>query len=260
MNLQTFLASARAIARWWRRFVDTGRHTAHVPACALLPLVRPLGVLCEQAMFQATRGINTHKGAIFALGLLCIAAGRLLAKGLPLSRERMCGLVADMCVGLVERELQRPGEARTAGEHVFRRYGFAGARGEAASGFALVRTTALPVYARLRTEGIAEELALLQVLLHLMAHNADTNLASRGGIAGLDYVRRGASALLAEGGVLAPDGIARMQAFDDALIARHLSPGGSADLLSVLWFLVRFPGEQGIVRPLRREHASVICT
>ena len=148
MNLQTFLTSARAIAPWWRRLVETGRSTAHVPVCALLALVRPAGVQCEQAMLRATRGVNSHKGAIFSLGLLCVAAGRLLAKGLPLSRERMCGLVADMSVGLVERELDRPGEARSAGEHVFRRYGFTGARGAAASGFSLVRRTALPIYAR----------------------------------------------------------------------------------------------------------------
>ena len=89
-----------------------------------------------------------------------------------------------------------------------------------------------------------------------MALNADTNVVSRGGLEGLDYVRSHASALLAEGGVLAPDGIAKMQAFDDALIARHLSPGGSADLLAVMSFLVRFPAEEGVVRPLRGPRAA----
>lgn len=243
MDFRTFLASANAIAPWWRRFAEKGHDTEQTAAHALLPLVRPTGVLCEQAMFQATQGINTHKGAIFSLGLLCIASGRLLAQGIALSRERMCAQVANMCAGLVERELDGQREPRTAGEHVFRRYGFSGARGEAASGFALVRELALPVYDHLRREGVRDEVALLQVLLHLLAVNADTNLLSRGGLAGLEYVRDYARRLLRDGGALAPDGEEKITAFDDALIVRHLSPGGSADLLGVTWFLAQFPTE-----------------
>ena len=46
--------------------------------------------------------------------------------------------------------------------------------------------------------------------------------------------------MLLDGGVLAPDGLKKMAAFDDDLIARNLSPGGSADLLAVAVFLGRF--------------------
>jgi triphosphoribosyl-dephospho-CoA synthase len=243
MDFQTFLAGARAIAPWWRRFLEKGYATAQRPARALLPLVRPIGVLCEQAMFLATHGINTHKGAIFSLGLLSVAVGRLLAHGIAPSRERICRIVASMCAGLVERELNSTDEPRTAAERVFRRYGLSGARGEAASGYATVRELALPVYYRLRREGIPDEAALLQVLLHLLAFNPDTNLVSRGGLAGLEYVRGYARQFLADGGVLARGGLERMAAFDDELIARHLSPGGSADLLGVTWFLAQFPSE-----------------
>jgi len=241
MDFRTFISSANAIAPWWRRFVEKGHAGAQTPVRALLPLVRPTGVLCEQAMFQATRDINTHKGAIFSLGLLCFAAGRLLAQGIELTRERMCAQVASMCTGLVERELDGQREPRTAGERIFRSYGISGARGEAASGYALVRKVALPVYDLLRREGIRDEVALLQVLLHLLAINADTNVMSRGGLAGLEYVRDYARRLLRDGGALAPDGEEKMAAFDDALIARHLSPGGSADLLGVTFFLAQFP-------------------
>ena len=241
MDFQTFLASARAIAPWWRRFVEKGRETAGAPVDALLPLVRPTGVLCEQAMFQATRGVNTHKGAIFSLGLLCVGAGRLAAHRIALTRERLCAQVAHMCAGIVERELGGQREPRTAGERVFRRHGLGGARSEAASGFALVRAAALPAYDELRRSGYRDEVALLQVLLRLLAVNADTNVVSRGGLEGLEYVRHYARRLLREGGALAPDGMEKMAAFDDALIARRLSPGGCADLLGVAWFLAQFP-------------------
>jgi len=250
MDIHTFLASARAIAPWWPRFVEIGYASAHIAACEALPLVRPAGVLCEQAMLRATDGVNTHKGAIFSLGLLCFAAGRLSAHGIALTRERMCSEVAGVCVGLVDRELKGAQKAQTAGERAFFRYGFAGARGEAVSAFATERTAALPVYDCLRLQGVDEDVALLQVLLHLLAVNDDTNLVSRGGFAGLDYVRNYARRLLREGGALAPDGVKKMAAFDDVLIARHLSPGGSADLLGLTWFLAQFPTmNEGIKAP-----------
>jgi triphosphoribosyl-dephospho-CoA synthase len=93
----------------------------------------------------------------------------------------MCGEVASISDGLVDRELNGGQEAQTAGERAFRRHGFTGARGEAASGYATVRMAALPVYDRLRRDGVAEDVALLEVLLRLLAVNDDTNLVSRGG-------------------------------------------------------------------------------
>ena len=158
-----------------------------------------------------------------------------------MTSERLCREVASICVGLVERELDGTRAALTAGTRVFRRHRLTGARGEAASGYAIVRTVALPVYHRLRMDGVGEDLALLQVLLHLLAVNPDTNLVSRGGLPGLNYVRAYARDLLRESGALAPDGVTKMAAFDDALIARYLSPGGGADLLAVTWFLAQFP-------------------
>jgi triphosphoribosyl-dephospho-CoA synthase len=241
MDLPIFLASARAISPWFRRFIEIGHACAHVTADEFLPLVRAAGVLCEQAMLQATHGVNTHKGAIFALGLLCAAAGRLIATNVEPDRERLCTEVANMCARVVQRELHIIDEAHTAGERMFRRHGLTGARGEAASGFATVRTVALPIYARLQSDGIAEHVALLQVLLHLLAATADTNLVSRGGLSGLTYVRAYARELLQQGGALARHGVRKIEAFDDDLILRHLSPGGTADLLAVTWFLAQFP-------------------
>ena len=240
MDLQTFLVSARAIAPWWLQFVGVGAASAHLQASASLPLVRMIGVQCEDAMVTATRGVNTHKGAIFSIGLLCAAAGRQFVRRGRLTREHLCAEVARMCVGIVERELSVARRPRTAGERMFASHGLTGARGEAASGFALVRTIALPVYDRLRRAGVDEETTLLQVLLHLLAVNADTNVVSRGGVGGLRYVQACATALLREGGAMTAGAAGRLAAFDAALIERRLSPGGTADLIAVTWFLARF--------------------
>ena len=258
MNISTFLNSARVLSPWFPRFVEIGYRAAQTRACDFLPIVRPVGLLCEEEMFGATKGINTHKGAIFSLGLLCSAAGRLLANGIALTRGRICMEVADICEGLVSRELRDNKAAATAGERLFHLYGMAGVRGEAASGYRIVRSLALPLYDRLRTEGVSEEMALLQVLLHLLAFNTDTNLVSRGGLAGLDYVRDHSRRLLLKGGVFAADGMKKMAKFDDDLIARNLSPGGSADLLAVAVFLGRFPEETPCPStPAKRQRALI---
>lgn len=241
MDLETFLVSIRVISKWFPRFVELGYAHGHVPARDFLPLARPTGVLCEKAMLQATHGVNTHKGAIFSLGVLCSAAGRLLANGIELERDRICAEAAAICPDLVNQELNRNRAPHTAGERIFQSYGLTGARGEATSGFSTVRSIALPVYDGLRSRGVSEDPALLQVLLHLLAANGDTNLVSRGGLAGLDYVRQYAAILLREGGILADGGLKKMAAFDDELIARNLSPGGTADLLAVTCFLAEFP-------------------
>jgi triphosphoribosyl-dephospho-CoA synthase CitG/holo-ACP synthase CitX len=234
MDLRLFVASACAIRPWWAKFFDCGA------AGGGLELLRRHGLDCEQAMLQATGGVNTHKGSIFAFGLLCGAAGRLSGRGQKLSREALCGEVADTCAGLVE-EMRGCGPARSAGIRVFREHGVAGARGEAASGFATVRMWALPEYDRLRAAGHGETLALLGALVELLAFNVDTNLLARGGPAGLAFMQDAALGLRARGGVHAEDFISVMRRLDEAAMARNLSPSGSADLLAVTWFLARFP-------------------
>jgi triphosphoribosyl-dephospho-CoA synthase len=112
-----------------------------------------------------------------------------------------------------------------------------GARGEAQSGFAMARAHGLQPYLRARAQGWDEERALLEALLHLLAHNPDTNLVARGGLAGLDRVQTHARRLLAHGDLSTPARKQHLRAFDQLLIRHHLSPGGSADLLSVVWFL-----------------------
>ncbi len=241
MDIDTFRRSIAAIAGGFSCFYDLGHSHATMGACDFLPLIRQTGMVCEQAMFRATGGINTHKGGIFAFGLLCAAAGRLQGRGDTLDTETICSEGAAMCATVVADDLQRNNHATTVGEHLYRRFGLTGARGEAASGYATVREKALPAYRQAQAEGCDEETALLQALLCLLAHNRDTNVVARGGLDGLAFVRKEAQKLLQEGGMFHPNGRQRMITLDESLIARNLSPGGSADLLAVTWFLAQYP-------------------
>lgn len=218
MDHALFTRSIKAIAPWFERFAALGEEHADKPAADQLRLLRPVGIACEQAMYNATGGVNTHKGGVFALGLLCFAAGRVSA----VSADSLCLEVAEICRGLVRRELHARSATATAGERQFRQFGLTGARGEAESGFATVRSV-LPHRRRDQPHAL---------LLRLMAVNPDSNLVSRGGMSGLRYVQDYARRLLQDGW----DRHA-LEEMDQALIARNLSPGGSADLLSVAWVL-----------------------
>ena len=224
MDLASFEASTAAVAPWMEKFFIMGHDTANITPEQVLTMLRPVGMACETDMLEATGGVNTHRGAIFAFGLLSAAAGRLVARGEPVEQHRVCDQVARFCRGLVGRELSSPeGMKVSKGEGHFLRYGLSGARGEAESGFRTVRTQAMPVFNR------------------VMADTGDTNLVSRGGLEGLNFVQQQAQKLLWEGGVLTDGGLDALRRLDDELIIRHLSPGGSADLLAVTWFLSGFP-------------------
>jgi triphosphoribosyl-dephospho-CoA synthase len=237
MDFGSFRASIAAIAPWFPVFYQRGLDASAVPAADVLPRIRGDGLACERAMFAATDGVNTHKGSVFSFGLLCAAAGRLHGRGDALEREALCAEVARIASGLVERELAAPRAARTAGERLFAQHGVAGARGEAQSGFATARAHGVAAYVRARAQGTTDEQAMHEALLQLMAHNMDTNLVSRGGMDGLGFVQAESRRLLASPNTPAGLRTAQLAAFDQALIARNLSPGGSADLLAVSWFL-----------------------
>ncbi|WP_413728771.1 triphosphoribosyl-dephospho-CoA synthase CitG [Sodalis sp. RH19] len=236
MDLPLFMQSITAIAPWFGRFIALGGRCAGMPAERVLAEIRPTGLACEHAMFAATGGVNTHKGGIFSLGLLCVAAGRLSGMGQALTRSGLCADVAAICARLVATELAGCRRAATVGEHIYLRHGLTGARGEAARGFATVRDHALPAWDRLLAVGTERESALLHCLLVLMAHNPDTNLVARGGLGGLRFVRGYARRLLADGWREQD-----LEVMDRALTRRNLSPGGSADLLAVMSVLARFP-------------------
>lgn len=241
MNIALFMASISAVSPWFPRFFEQGKATAGLPAPQTLLAIRPIGLACEQAMFKATGGINTHKGGIFSLGILCAAAGRLVKANQMLSQRNLCRETKAMCAGLVHQELTKNSSAKTKGEHIFQNHGLSGARGEAENGFYTVRQFGLPQWQKSLREGGSEQDALLRMLLALMAFNPDTNVVSRGGLRGLKYVQRYAKRVLKIKNLSGERLRKALVNMDKALIEKNISPGGSADLLAVGWVLSHYP-------------------
>ena len=241
MNLQTFERSALALKPFFARFVLEGVKTAEQPSSQILAQVRPLGLQAEKAMLQATHNVNTHKGAIFAFGLVCTAIGRLYQQNKQTeSVALICETVAELAKGLCA-ELQNitKNQPLTAGVQLFQQYGLTGARGEAESGFALVRQT-LDFLSNKKVNSTEHQ--WLIALVYLMALNPDTNVIHRGGMAGLKFVQQEAKKLLDNPSILLNESELKnnLSQLDQTCIARNLSSGGSADLLALLIFLKHY--------------------
>lgn len=220
MDKQAFLRSAAALEPWFRRMAERGKAFPSESPKDLLAALRPVGMEAEKDMYAATKGVNTHKGALFSLGLLCAACGRLQAQNQPLTAQTLCGLAAEMTAGITDREMQA---ADTHGLKVHAVYGAKGVRGEAESGFESVRDLALPL--------LKEEQGPYKALLNLISHVRDTNVLHRAGEEGLAWLQSRA------GETLSAFSIPALESLDRECIAKNISPGGSADLLAIAFFL-----------------------
>jgi triphosphoribosyl-dephospho-CoA synthase len=188
-----------------------------------------IGRDAERAMYKVTQGANSHKGAIWILGLLVAAAARGHGQN-----ARGVAAVAGAIARLPDRA--QP-ELITHGEVVRIRYGVAGARAEASSNFRHVTKFGLPTLRDRRARKFPEEICRLDALLGLMAELDDTCVLYRGGVEALEVVKSGARAVLLAGGYGSANGRKQMRKLDRELIRRNLSPGGSADLLAATIFL-----------------------
>ena len=237
MDMYTFLSSASALWPYFAECVRIGRESAARCAPETFAALRFPGKLAEGRMLKATEGVNTHKGAIFSLGLVCGALGRR-----PRERwaepEAVLSAVAAMTAG-VEQELAASN--RTAGERLFHRYGVTGVRGQAAQGFPTVLSFGLPALEKALAAGKSEDEAGCAALLTLLAHTPDTNMLSRGGPEKAEEKRAALCALLKADPCPARE---TLEALDREYIEENLSPGGSADLLALCWLLHFLKEEQ----------------
>lgn len=232
MDIALFTASANALRPYFRRCVEAGQQTALKAPEETFPLLRAAGMEAEQQMFAATNGVNTHKGAIFTLGILCGAVGRLWRADSPIVKTQdVLAECSRIVKASMESELAAIVTPKTAGEQLYLEYGLTGIRGEAAAGFPSVARISLPAYRDYLSKGLSPNDAGASTLLHLIAHTSDTNLYHRGGIDGARFAAEAAAALLPEP---TTDQLRRL---DAEFIARNLSPGGCADLLAATYLL-----------------------
>ena len=185
MDAALLRRSATTLAPYFVRLAEAGADGA------TMDRLRMIGIEAEAAMLAATRGVNTHRGAIFGLGLLCAAAG-LRTAGLAEAGERLGAIVRrhwarDIATG--------PVVLHSHGTRAARLHGAPGARGEACAGFPGVYDLGLPALKEAANLAPYDAEAIrVHAVFALIAGIRDTNLLYRGGAEGLAFAlapRRG---------------------------------------------------------------------
>lgn len=235
MDFFSFMNSTAALWPYFEQCTRLGQQTAKQPPEETFSALHAPGRMAEGYMLTATGGVNTHKGAIFTMGTLCAALGRL-----PREHWRLPGdvliEVAAMTRGLVERDLSglKEENARTVGQRLYLHHGITGVRGQLEAGLPAVGEVGLPVLEKGLTLGKSLNDAGCAALLAMIAADTDTNLIARGGLQVQREISRRISELLEQEPYPSPRMLERL---DAEFIEKNLSPGGSADLLAVCYLL-----------------------
>ncbi|MGT2832169.1 triphosphoribosyl-dephospho-CoA synthase CitG [Streptococcus halotolerans] len=247
MTFQTFIDSALSLAPFFESYLTIGFDTSDQSPQAVFQQLRQTGIAAEKAMFTVTKGINTHKGVNFSLAVILGATGRWLAqtgrnltKDYRFSKEDSCAIgqvAAELCSDVLAMDLKdlETKKHLSYGERLYLDYGITGPRGEASAGFPTVITKALPFLRHEIQQRGPKDDVQLKLLLYLMTFVEDGNLIHRGGIAAWQTVKKEAAQLLDHH--LSDAALKKaISEYNTILINRHLSPGGSADLLALTLF------------------------
>ncbi len=230
MDASTFFRSLLSLRSYFIEISQAGMR------CAPFADLKSLGMAAETRMLQATGGINTHRGGIFNLGLLAAAAGAMQAEKHVMQGDAVGRYVRHTW----GEDIRRHGAALPKTSHggqVVLRHGIGGVIEEAAQGFPHLFETGLPVLQASLAAGASLHDATVQGLFALIAVLPDSNLLYRGGTTGLEFAQRSARGFLEAGGVHRCGWQTDAVQLHRQFVARHLSPGGSADLLAAALFV-----------------------
>jgi triphosphoribosyl-dephospho-CoA synthase len=206
--------------------ISSGAHVSQ----QLRERLAAIGRDAERAMYKTTGGSNSHKGAIWVLGLLASAASIT-------GPDSTAAAIAETARSIATFPDSATLRLVTHGHVVAERYGVRGARGEALEAFPHVVHVGLPTLRAKRSGGATESAARMDTLLCIMSRLEDTCVLYRGKTAALEAVRSGARKVIAAGGCGSESGKQRLRQLDGELLALGVSPGGSADLLAATLFL-----------------------
>lgn len=234
MDFDLMCRSADSLQRPFAHIAAAGRE-----ARSFERALAPLGRDAERQMLQATGGINTHRGAIFSVGLIVAAIARTRSAALVTDPAAVRATLAREWGEALEAHASQGDLASSHGALVRRRTGIGGARSEAALGFPGIFRTGIPVYREAAASGLDANAASVHTLFALMEAVDDTTVLFRGGPEAGLFVRRCAAGFLASGGCTRDGWFERAEQLHRTFIERNLSPGGCADLLAATLLVLR---------------------
>jgi triphosphoribosyl-dephospho-CoA synthase len=225
MTAATFMRSLFALRHYFARICCAGIEDAP------FAVLKQLGIDGETRMLVATNGINTHRGAIFSLGLLCAAIGRSYALGIKLTANSLRATLLSRWGDELAVHTRPIGDS-SHGSLVAQRHAASGAREEGSLGLPSVFEVGLPALHKTLAAHRGMYHARIDALFALMAHVSDTNVFYRGGTQGASVVKLHATSFVAMGGTAHPGWRGHALGCHRIFVSEKLSPGGAADLLA----------------------------
>lgn len=236
MNYYTFINSTCALIKYFTLISEEGLKADK--SSELFESVRKIGKLGEKDMFIKTKGVNTHKGMLFLLGMACAASGRAIKdqRGFYDIQD----IIKDMASGIVERELSnltenvKKNDDLSYGEKLYLKYKVTGVRGEVEKGMPTVFDFSLGFYESCSELDTNDR--LIHTLIGIMQKCEDTNIIHRHSYDILLKVQKRAKNIIAAGGMKTSKGRKMVDTLCIDFQKERISPGGSADILGVTVF------------------------
>lgn len=233
MDFFTFVDSTSVLSHYFTLFVQEGFSDKSYKE--IFNSLRKIGIKAEQDMFIKTKGINTHKGMLFLMGITCAAIGKTLYE--KKSFEYIQNVIKEMTVGIVEKELMtlKDENAYSHGEKLFLKHKTDGVRGEVERGIPVVFQFSLDFYKENSQLSINDR--LVHTLIGIMQICNDSTILYRHSVEVLEEIKETAQGIIAMGGMKTTKGRDTINKLCTEFIERNISPGGSADLLGITVFL-----------------------
>ncbi|MBQ9217723.1 MAG: [Muribaculaceae bacterium] len=183
--------------------------------------IQHLGVVSEQKMLQATHGVNTHRGALFSIGLALVAASHTWHNEHAFKAKALRQDIMKLAHGIVPANNGSHGYRAVEAHHV------EGALEMARHGYQRLFNEWLPFHASLNGDPYRDH----KTLLLIMSELDDTNVIHRVGYEMAQAVKREALEMLKH------FSIEGLEAMNRSFVSRNISPGGAADMLSLTIFI-----------------------
>lgn len=243
MGLSTFINSAYSLSDYFCQCVKEGLSCdcSKKDLPLLFQKLRSIGKQAEKTMLFATQGINTHKGIIFSGGILCGAIGYYIStNSRDISSENFLSSLSEICRYMLPALLNdyltlTQNTAKTNGEKLYLEYKITGIRGEAKEGFPHLFNTGFPLFQAVLKEDFTLWQAGLITLLHYIAYTEDTNLIIRSDYQLACKIQKDLQQFLAH--ATYEEQLSILPKLDDFFVSQNISPGGSADMLALTYFL-----------------------
>lgn len=243
MGLSTFINSAYSLSDYFCQCVKEGLSCdcSKKDLPLLFQKLRSIGKQAEKTMLFATQGINTHKGIIFSGGILCGAIGYYIStNSRDISSENFLSSLSEICRYMLPALLNdyltlTQNTAKTNGEKLYLEYKITGIRGEAKEGFPHLFNTGFPLFQAVLKEDFTLWQAGLITLLNYIAYTEDTNLIIRSDYQLACKIQKDLQKFLNH--ATYEEQLSILPKLDHFFVSQNISPGGSADMLALTYFL-----------------------